>query len=100
MASAEPLATQIYSRKPFLDNARRLAEFDTWQELAVAEAKRLGEQVRSFYSTNDEFAMNSTIVYQENDDYVMKNDDYVMKGARPGRFGAFYPTVRVHDPAR
>lgn len=33
----------IYSRSPFLDDPRRLAEFDTWQELAVAEAARNSE---------------------------------------------------------
>jgi pimeloyl-ACP methyl ester carboxylesterase len=41
--NTKPEFDQIYSRSPFLDNPRRLAEFDTWQELAVAEAKRNGE---------------------------------------------------------
>lgn len=33
----------IYTRKPFLDNERRLAEFDTFFEVAAREAVRRGE---------------------------------------------------------
>jgi pimeloyl-ACP methyl ester carboxylesterase len=41
--NSKPEFDAIYSRSPFLADARRLAEFDTWQELAVAEAKQNGE---------------------------------------------------------
>lgn len=41
--NTKPEFDAIYSRSPFLADARRLAEFDTWQELAVAEAKRNDE---------------------------------------------------------
>ena len=41
--NSKPEFDAIYSRSPFLADARRLAEFDTWQELAVAEAKLNGE---------------------------------------------------------
>jgi pimeloyl-ACP methyl ester carboxylesterase len=41
--NTKPEFDAIYSRSRFLADARRLAEFDTWQELAVAEAKRNDE---------------------------------------------------------
>ena len=76
----------IYSRRPFLDNARRLAEFETFFELAAREAERRGEPA---------------LDPDDSERFVRLYEALIVAGDREAawRFYAFESNLMEEDPA-